>query len=298
MKNGPVVLAVVIGGLVVVFGMYLFYPGLHNASLATEKQSVFDHVMQTKALRCGYVVVAPLLIKDSKTGELSGPIYDIVMSIGKTLNLKIDWAEETTYATAVEGLRTNRFDMVCAHIFLRPNLMANVEFTQPYYYIPIRVVQRKGETRFKTIAAIDRPDIKIAAIDGTAPSLIAAEDFKQAGTFSLPEMTPYSENLLSITTHKADVTFVDPAVFQSFDKNNPGQLEINQSIPPVRLYAALFIVKKGEHDFVTMLSAALQHLLNNGKIEQIISKIEPIPNSIFMRVRTPYVQPGQVDHAE
>ena len=212
----------VLGGLAVLLGAYAFHPAMQAQPAA---QSAFERVMQSKTIRCGYVVVAPLLVKDSATGQVSGPIYDIVTEVGKTLGLKIDWAEETSFAAAPEGLRTGRFDMMCANVYLRPNLMPYVEFTQPYYYIPVMVIQRKGETRFKAASDIDRPDVKVGSVDGTIPALLAAEDFKHAGAYALPENTAYSDNLLSIATHKADVSFVDPLVFGSFDKNNPNQLE-------------------------------------------------------------------------
>lgn len=290
MKPAASFLAAFVGGLAVLIGAYLLYPPMQETQRA--QQSVFERVMQTKTLRCGYIVAEPGLAKDSASGQLSGIVYDIATEIGKALDLKIDWTEETTFATAPEGLKTGRYDMICSTLYLRPNLMPLVEFTQPYYYLPIYVVQRKGETRFKSIADIDRQDISIAGVDGTMPALIAAEDFKNAKLYSLPNISAYSENMLSVATHKADVVFVDPLFFYGFNKSNPNQLEINAAIAPLRVFANTFAVKKGEHDLVTMLSAAIQHLLNNGQIERIIKKYEPAPGAI-LRVSPPYAAPGK-----
>jgi polar amino acid transport system substrate-binding protein len=287
MKIGSFV-AGIAGGLIVVLAAYFLHPTMHGA--APTKQTAFERVMQTKTLRCGYIIAEPGLAKDSATGRYSGPVYDLMSEIGKALDLKIDWAEETTFATAPEGLKTGRYDVICSTLYLRPNLMALVEFTQPFYYLPIYVVQRKGETRFKSVADIDRPEVTIAGVDGTMPSLLAAEDFKRAKMYSLPSTVAYSDNLLSVATNKADVVFVDPLFFYGFDKNNPGQLEINRTVPPLRIFANSFAVLKGEHDLATMLDFATEHLLNNGRVEDIIRKYEPVPGT-FLRVSPPYVMP-------
>jgi ABC-type amino acid transport substrate-binding protein len=289
MKSYKLFLAAVCGGLVVLLGSY-FLP-LHTPSTqpVAAPQTAFERVMQTRTLRCGYIIAAPGLVKDANTGQLSGLVYDLVTELGKTLDLKIDWAEETTHVTEVQDLKTGRYDMICSTLYLRPNLMPYAEFTQPYLYLPINVIQRKGEGRFKTVADIDKSAIKIGAVDGTMPSLIAQDDFKKATLYSLPQMTAYAENILALISGKADVTFVDPLIFDSVAKNNPDQLEINASIPPLRVFANVFAVMKGEHDLATMISAATQHLLNNGKVEEIIKKYEPLPGAV-LRVTQPYTK--------
>lgn len=273
------VISAILGGLLVLLGGYILFPGSEGSR--GRQATAFDRVMATKTLRCGYVIVAPLLVKDPATGQLSGPIYDIVSQIGETLNLKIDWVEETVYPLQIEGLRTRRFDMSCSHVYLRPNLMPHVEFTQPYYYIPVYAIQRKGETRFRKTENINQPGVTVGAVDGTIPALIAAEDFQKAKLYSLPDHTDYSDNLLAVATRKSDLTFVDPLIFQAFDVHNPGQLEINRSIPPLRTYATLFIVGKGEHDLASMISSATRYLLDNGQIEKIIRSHEPVPGMFF-----------------
>jgi ABC-type amino acid transport substrate-binding protein len=286
MKNGRTFLAAAVGGLIVLLGVYLVTPTFRPVQQVVA-ETAFERIMQTRSLRCGYIIAAPGLIKDANTGQLSGLVYDLMTEIGKTLNLKIDWTEETTFATELEGLKTRHFDVICSTLYLRPNLMPHAEFTQPYFYLPIRVIQRQGESRFATKADIDKPEVKIGSVDGTMPSIIAQEDFKNATSYSMPQMSAYSDNLLSVMTNKADVTFVDPLVYGVFDKNNPSQLEINTSVPPLRMFANTLAMLKGEHDLATMLSAAIQHLLNNGVIERIISHYEPTPGAVF-RVATPY----------
>lgn len=257
------------------------------------QETAFARVMRTQTLRCGYLPVSPSLVQDPNTGQLSGPVYDLVEEIGKTLNLKIEWHEEVPYATQTEGLRQGRYDMVCAHLYMRPNLMAQAEFLQPYSYVPIYVIQRKGESRFHSTSDLNQPSTKIGAIDGTIPMLITQSDFKNATLYSMPEMTPYSENLLAVVANKADVTLVDHVIFRAFDKENPNQLEIARTIPPLRMFGTTFIVAKGEHNLAGTLNAAMKYLITNGKVDEILRRYPAISDAV-LRAAPPYeskVQP-------
>ncbi len=275
---------------VVIAFLALGFAGTHQGGNAPQpkKETVFERVMRTNTLRCGYVIVDPGLMKDPKTGAFSGPVYDIMSDIGRMLNLKIEWTEETNFATAVTGLQMGRYDEICTTLFWRPNLMRLVELVQPYYYIPIQVVQRVGEKRFKKKEDMDVPEIKIASVDGAIPMLIADDDFKKAKLESLPETSPYNEILFSLVYKKADVTFVDPLFFHHFDDANPGKVEINKDIPPLRVFGVTFAVLKGEHDLANMLSNAIVSLRDNGRIEQILGKYDPKAN-VLLRDAPAYV---------
>lgn len=248
--------------------------GRQGSSSVEKKETAFERVMRTRTLRCGYMFIAPTLIKDNVTGQLSGPSYDLANKIGDLLGLKVEWTEETSFAMEAEGLKTGRYDMACFLHYMRPNLMTSVEFIQPFFFAPILVVQRTGETRFRSVGDIDKDGIRIGGVDGTIPSLIAQDSFKNAKVLSMPEMTPYSENMMVVMTRKADVTFVDPTIFSSFQAHNPGKLEINKAIPPLRMFAVNFAVGKGEHDLQSMVDAAVKYLLLNRQVERVLGQYE------------------------
>ena len=63
-------------------------------------------------IRVGYIVYPPLLEKNPTTGKFSGISYDIVEAVAKKLNLKTEWTEEVGWGTALEGLNTNRYDIL------------------------------------------------------------------------------------------------------------------------------------------------------------------------------------------
>lgn len=72
----------------------------------TGKESVYDRVIRTRAIRCGYIILPPEFSKDVNTGVFSGASYDIAEEIGRRLHLKVDWTEEVNFQTAATGLQS------------------------------------------------------------------------------------------------------------------------------------------------------------------------------------------------
>jgi len=189
---------------------------------AASSESAFDRIQRTKTVRCGYVSYQPGLVKDAATGQFSGIIYDIMESVAKKLDLKVEWTEETTWGLHLEGLKTGRYDVLCAASFALPSDTVWSETVGPLYYSAIGVWVRPGDERFlKDYAAINKPDVTVSAVDGTIPAIIAAEDFPSAHIVSLPQFSDYSLNMQNVAQGKADVTFVETWQGNAFLHNKP-----------------------------------------------------------------------------
>ncbi|HOO50986.1 MAG TPA: hypothetical protein PLK94_06835, partial [Alphaproteobacteria bacterium] len=68
------------------------------------KETAYERVIRTGTLRCGYLTYPPLLMKDLKTGEMSGVAHDIMTEIGKRLSLDIEWTEEVGTDVMLQGI--------------------------------------------------------------------------------------------------------------------------------------------------------------------------------------------------
>ncbi len=104
---------------------------------ALADESVFDRVIKTRTINCGYSIGAPYVEKDPNTGKLSGINYDIMEDIGKALGLKINWVEETGIGDVVAGLDSNRFDVYCATLWPDPGRMQTMSYTSPLFFTPV-----------------------------------------------------------------------------------------------------------------------------------------------------------------
>lgn len=288
MKN---ILTILVLSFVVALGVFKLNEKTNtNTNLAHE--TAYDRVMRTKTLRCGYVVLPPTIIKDPKTGTYSGIMYDIVEEIASRLQIKVEWTEEATWATYMEGLYDGRYDVLCAAAWAS-NLgeWARAETVGPLYYSAINVWVRSDDHRFdNNIDAINDPNVTIASIDGTIPGRIAATDFPKAKILSLPQAGEHSLNLLNVVHRKADLTMVETYTGNEFLANNPNSIRNVTASKPMRVYPNVFLVSKGEYKLQTMLQMVLNDMQSNGIVDAIIKRYEKYPNSLY-RVQKPYQPP-------
>ncbi len=251
-----------------------------------KKESVYDRVMKNGEIRCGYFYYNPAFMKNEETGEFYGVAHDIIKAAADLLELKIKWVQEVSVPNSITDLQNDRYDMLCVGFYERPNVMKQVEFIGPFYYVSVNAYVKPDDTRFDgNIEKINNPQYKISSVDGTIPDIIWKESFSKAERLSLPELSPYSDNLLNVSTGKADVTFVENSVANEFIANNVSSLKKLE--PPVRVFPVASYVNKGEIEFQTMMNSAVRHLQNNGVVEKILKKYEKNPGD-YMRVTKPY----------
>jgi len=78
-----------------------------NKSSNNETNSLYQRVIKSGTIRCGYGMFPPYCMKDPNTGKLSGIFVEILNEAGKNLGLKIDWSEEVGWANIIQGIETN-----------------------------------------------------------------------------------------------------------------------------------------------------------------------------------------------
>lgn len=247
-----------------------------SASTETERESTIDRIKRTKTLRCGYVPYNPLIIKDPKTGEISGIGADIHKRIADMLGAKVEWAAEVSWSTYIEDLRTSRFDMLCNLDLTFPPYVGTLSTNLPVLYtIATAWVRPEDAPRFlgKPADVFNSPDITVSAVDGTMPLEITRHDFPQAKIFGMPPLTDYMFNLMNVADKKADVTFVEKVFGEQFLKANPGKLvNVTPEDKPLRVYAYSIPTLPGDTKTKEAMESAISYMVNNGEIDQIIRK--------------------------
>lgn len=255
---------------------------------AADKESTYNRVMKTGTLRCGYVISQDAVEKDPNTGAMSGIIYEAVEKAGKMLNIKIDWSEELGWGTTIEAIRAGRVDAICTNFWMNPAEAKHLGFTVPLYFSAVAAYVKQGDTRFdKDIAAANDPAVKISGSDGEMATIIAAEQFPKATIHGLPNMTDASQQLTDVANGKADITFVDIAIGNTYIASNPGKLKNVTPQNPVRLFANTIALPIGDASLKSLLDAAFLQLIYAGEIDRLIKKYEKHSNS-YMPVAKPY----------
>ena len=254
--------------------------------------SVFEHVMKTRTLRCGYVSYDPYLVKDANSGKMSGIFYDLTEKMGKLLNLKIEWAYETSFATFLEDIKLGRFDIFCAGLWPESAKAEGMIYSMPVNYVGLGVYARKDDARFDDgdLSKLNDAAYAFSTLDGEMSQLIKQEDFPDAKELSHAQTNDAATLLLDVINKKADVIIIEKAVVAAFEKNNPNTtLKDLTKGRLIRVYPNTWGAKQGEHDLIAMMNVAIQEMLNTGFVVKTVKIHEKAPDS-FYPVANPYQQ--------
>ena len=256
----------------------IIFSGCNKSPVTGNSQSadaVYDRVIKSGTIRCAYVVYPPGCIKDPNTGKLSGIFVDTINEAAKNLGLKAEWTEEVSWGTMIEGLQTDRYDLVASPVWANSTRAKHADFSVPLMFSGIGVYVRQKESRFGSgLTALNSPSVKIATVDGEMTDIISQSEFPNAQRVSHPQNTDVSLVLQDVAQGKADVTFVEPYYASQFLKNNPETLKNLVAAKPIRIFPNTMMFKQGDFEFKPMLDTALQELVNSGYVDKKINQYD------------------------
>ena len=200
-------------------------PTTTEAKVKKSYESVYDRVMRTGKIRCGYIPYSYAFKIDPNTGGKSGVLYDVMNELGRLANLEIEWTEELTWATLTTSLQTGRVDAFCSGMWAEIQNGKFISFSQPLYYNALSAYGRAEETRFTTLSDLNDSNIGIVSTDGGISGIVQAQDFPKSKLISLPNSTSYAEQVSHVLTKKADVFLFGDDHMVDFMNKNPGQIK-------------------------------------------------------------------------
>ncbi|MDD3182513.1 MAG: transporter substrate-binding domain-containing protein [Alphaproteobacteria bacterium] len=281
------VLLLVIAGLL---GLIAFRPSGEGVGPAKKQETAFERVMRTQTIRCAYGVWPPRFIIDPTGKNLSGIDYEIMENVGRVTGLKIVWDGEFAGPGVVaEQLQGGKQDVCCVALWANARRAQRMEMSTPVDYMPLYAYVRDGDTRFDNkIESINDEHVTIALSDGSAQKAIADSTFPKAKRHAISQDQSTIDTFLAVATGKADVVFSDPAVIRDFNAHNPGRMLLRvPSDKPIKIFADILAVAKGEGELRDLLSAAVQELQGDGTIEHILNKYASEPGAL-LPVAVPY----------
>jgi len=265
-------------------------PSTIDNNVNSKIASVYDRVMKSGTIRAAYTLYPPGCMKDS-TGKISGVFVETLEEAAKLLDLKVEWTEEVGWATQIEGLETNRYDMIGSSVWANPKRAKLSTLTIPLYYSPIFIYTRASESRFDKLKSWDDlniENVKIATIDGGTGEQIAKSQFPKAQRVALSQLTDFGQSFLDVVHNKADIILMESYHASKFLESNPNTIKNITVGKPLRTFGNCYMFKRNESEFEHMLNVVLQDLLNSGYIEELIKKYEKYPHS-YSRVANPYI---------
>lgn len=253
------------------------------------KESTYDRVMRTGAIRCGYGSSKPWIYQDIKAEKIIGLNVEIMEEVAKQLSLKLEWPEETGWANLPTALNTGRVDVACSLLWTDPERGKQVAFTRPIFYTAIHMYSRADDKRFtgKT-EEINNPNITISVQDGSIDARLQKMYFSKAKVLALPQSASGTEGMLNVATGKADITFSDAIAIKNFNDNNEAKLVKIPLARPVTVYGNSLAVGIHNLEFKEVLDTTVSYLLETGTIAEIVEKFsKEYPDAVLLPSR-PY----------
>lgn len=236
------------------------------------QSSILEHVRDEKVIRVGYAAYPPYVIKDLKTGELSGYYIDIMGEMADRAGVEIDWVE-TTWQTYISDLQTGKFDVINDPMYATIPRWKEVSFTEPLgYFSGVAGVTQKEDDRFLTIMDLNNSDVVIAVPQGWTSEEYAKKHLPLATLKVFPGETA-SLAITDAVTGNADVALVDGVsvqqyIEQNFDKDAKSLFLDN----PPAITPAAWAVRKGDYEWLNFLNGAIRSMWVDGTMQNFAKK--------------------------
>ncbi len=212
-----------------------------------------------------------MIIRDPKTGNLSGTSIDTINEIARLMEVKLEF-EEANFATFAAGLQSGKYDLSIAPIFSTIPRAKVVAFTQPQMYIGNSALVRRKETRFKTLQDIDQKGIIVAVTQGEQGHEYAEANFRNA-QIKVISGSDQSMTYSEVLTGRADVALGDAWFIGKFVAEHP---EARDLFPdnPYNVTPVAWSVRYEDMPLLTFVNTALDFLDTTGKLDEIYRKYD------------------------
>ena len=139
----------------------------------------------------------PVFSMRNASGQLEGFDMDALESLGKALGVKIEYVK-MTFGTMLGDLLADKFDIAMSGMGRTLDRARTATFSKPYMrYGKLLMIRSADREKFKTLADLDKPGLKIAYNKGGLNDRFAHTEFTQATPTGYPSNQLATADLLA-----------------------------------------------------------------------------------------------------
>lgn len=240
---------------------------------ADDAQAQWAKVKKEGVLRCGAAVAPPYVMRDPKTGAYSGFFADLCREFGQNvLKVKVQFVD-TTWDNIVAGLQAGKWDLSLA-LNNTPERAKAVNFSTGASNYEVSFVYNKTnpklQHRLTSIADIDKPNLTLTVMSGTAQDKALSAVIKQAQILRLPGA---DETRLALTSKRADLLVDASDTNWLFTESNPDWAVTFTPDPPLAKQEVAFGLRKDTPAAdIALLNTYLTEKVSTGAVDTLIKK--------------------------
>ena len=232
------------------------------------EKSAMERITSEGKLKICFMPWPPVMMKDPNTGAVSGESVDAVNIIAEEAGLKVEYIE-STWGTFAAAIQAGQCDAAIG-IFSTIQRATVLSFARPMFYTGNGVLVKAGETRFNSTADFDKPDVKIAVVQGEVGHLYVQKHLKNAQVIVLSG-GDISLALAQVSAGKADAAFTDAWTIAQYAMVHNETMDFLDLHPEAAygINPTTIAVKQTNTDLLNFFNTAILDLEVNGQLKEL-----------------------------
>jgi polar amino acid transport system substrate-binding protein len=226
-------------------------------------------------MRVGYLNWEPCVLRDSKTGDMTGIYVDMVKQIATDLNVKVTWVE-TTLANFAAGLQSGQYDFSVGPTFITIARSTAVAFSEPVNYVGNSGVVLKG-SRFKPVVPSDlqKPGLRIAVLQGQALDEYCRRNLPAASLIVISG-SDLTAPLTAVSVGRADIGLMNSVTVSRYVREHAEVEQVLLGENQIEMLPLSWAVRRDDTQMLQFLDSAITYLKTNGRLADYQRRY-PIP---------------------
>jgi polar amino acid transport system substrate-binding protein len=234
---------------------------LGNVARADQK-SVWDEILERKAIRVGVVQAEPWGFKDPLTNTWTGLVPAYAKGVADALGVKLELVE-VTWGSAIPAIQSNKIDMMPS-MTVTPQRAMTVDYTNaPISYSALAVLG-PDDSKITTWDEIDKPDVTFAVTQGASEDIFVSARLKHAKFLRLGS---YQEVVAAYKAGSAQYAVLyHPALAVLKERAGHGKIIIPR--PMIISYGDTVVKREPDKTFRDWLAVTNNYFSTTGAIQR------------------------------
>lgn len=139
-----------------------------------------DKILKSGVLRVGTTLDTPVFSMANAAGEPEGFDMDALATLSKALGVKIEYVK-MTFGSMLDDLAADKFDIAMSGMGRTLERARTATFSKPYMrYGKLMMIRAADKGKYKSLADLDQPGLKIGYNKGGLNDRLANTEFKRA----------------------------------------------------------------------------------------------------------------------
>lgn len=234
------------------------------AAPAGAAESRLHDVVRRAALRvCVWTGYEGISWRDPRSGAIRGLDADMARELGAELRVPVVFVE-TTLTAFPAALAQDQCDVAMTGIAMNGERQALVRFTRPYLRHDVVAVTARGSKRVRTWVDVDRPDVVVGVLAGTAAEEAARRHLRRASLVVIGASAS-RERDLEAGRIDAYVTSYPPAA-QAAQRND--WIRLLEPDRPIHVFEYAYAVKPGDDPWAERMDRFVVAIREDNRLRQ------------------------------